>query len=53
MLIDSEADVNAQGEDYGTALQAASMSGHDKIVERLLEKGADVNVQSKHYGTAL
>ncbi|KIM94779.1 hypothetical protein OIDMADRAFT_34784 [Oidiodendron maius Zn] len=36
-------EVNAQGGDYGSALQAASGRGHEQIV-KLLEKGADVNV---------
>ncbi|KPA38318.1 hypothetical protein FLAG1_08853 [Fusarium langsethiae] len=36
------ADVNAQGGEYGNALQAASIRGHDKVVQQLLEKGADV-----------
>jgi hypothetical protein len=30
MLMDAGADVNAQGERYGNALQAASSKGHDK-----------------------
>lgn len=34
-----------RGGKYGTALQAASASGHDRIVQRLLEEGADVNAQ--------
>jgi hypothetical protein len=35
------ADVNAQGEEYGNSLQAVSAKGHDQIVQQLLEKGAD------------
>jgi ankyrin repeat protein len=34
------ADVNAQGGEYGNALQAASIRGHEKVVELLLSKGA-------------
>ncbi|KFY31801.1 hypothetical protein V493_00784 [Pseudogymnoascus sp. VKM F-4281 (FW-2241)] len=45
LLVEEGADVNAQGGDYGNALQAASRRGHDKIVEVLLSKGADVNMQ--------
>jgi ankyrin repeat protein len=37
------ADVNAQGGEYGNALQAASSSGNQEIVELLIEMGADVN----------
>jgi ankyrin repeat protein len=33
-------------EQYGNALQAASLEGHDKIVQLLLEEGATVNTQS-------
>ncbi|KAF8463209.1 ankyrin repeat-containing domain protein, partial [Gautieria morchelliformis] len=47
------ADVNAQGGDYGNALQAASSSGHHPIVQLLLEKGADINVQGGQYGNTL
>jgi ankyrin repeat protein len=53
MLLDRDADVNAQGGRYGSALQAASEEGHDKIVQMLLDAGADVNAQSGLYGNAL
>ena len=43
-------DVNAQGGEYGTALQAASTRGRKEIVEMLLDKGADVNAQGGRYG---
>ena len=45
MLMDAEADVNAQGGYYGNALQAALVKGHDKVVQILLNAGADVNAQ--------
>ena len=45
--------INAQGGEYGNALQAASWRGHDKIVELLLEQGADVNAQGGYFGNAL
>ncbi|KAI0133742.1 ankyrin repeat-containing domain protein [Xylariales sp. AK1849] len=38
---------------YGTALQATSADGHEKVVQLLSEKGADINVQGGSYGTAL
>ncbi|KAK6387054.1 hypothetical protein LTS17_000320 [Exophiala oligosperma] len=52
-LSPSTADANTQGGTYGTALQAASAHGHEKIVQILLDKGADVNAQGNRYGTAL
>ncbi|KAK0367705.1 hypothetical protein CLIM01_14938, partial [Colletotrichum limetticola] len=52
-LIDKDADVNAQGGHYGSALQAASSRGHQEIVQLLLDNGADVNAQGGFYGNAL
>ncbi|KAK8038561.1 hypothetical protein PG993_006972 [Apiospora rasikravindrae] len=46
-------DVNAQGGEYGNALQAASLRGHQEVVRLLLEKGADVHAQGGQYGNAL
>ena len=40
VLLDAGVDVNAQGEGYGTALQAASIGGHEKVVKMLLDAGA-------------
>ena len=53
ILLDKGANVNAQGGDYGNALQAASRWGYDQIVQILLDKGADVNAQGGRYGNAL
>ena len=54
MLLGYGADVNAQGEDYANALQAASSEGdNDQIVQMLLDRGADVNAQGEGYGNAL
>ena len=47
------ADVNAEDGKYGTALQAASFGGHEKVVELLVKQGADVNAQGGSHGTAL
>jgi hypothetical protein len=43
LLLGKGADVNAQDDYYGNALQAASSNGHTAIVKLLLGKGADVN----------
>ncbi|KAF7502091.1 hypothetical protein GJ744_007220 [Endocarpon pusillum] len=53
MLLDKGADVNAQGEVHGNALQAASYQGHEKVVQMLLDKGADINAPGEVYGNAL
>ena len=45
--------INAQGGEYGNALQAASYRGHEKVVQILLDKGADINAQGGRYGNAL
>jgi ankyrin repeat protein len=52
-LLESGADVNAQGGKYGNALQAVLCQGHIEISHLLLERGADVNAQGGEYGNAL
>ncbi|KAM3485216.1 hypothetical protein MY8738_001464 [Beauveria namnaoensis] len=52
-LIDSGADVNAQGGQSGTALAAAACTGETIIMDILIQRGADVNAQGGHYGNAL
>jgi ankyrin repeat protein len=54
-LLNQGADANAQGGFYGSALQAASVEGHEHIVKMLLNKnaGANVNAQGGHFGNAL
>ncbi|PSN59255.1 purine and uridine phosphorylase [Corynespora cassiicola Philippines] len=44
-LLAEGAYVNAQGGDYGNALQSALARGHKDIVELLVKAGADVNAQ--------
>ncbi len=41
------------GKDCGPTLHSASLGGHGKIVQMLLEKGADINAQGGEYGNAL
>jgi ankyrin repeat protein len=53
LLLDAGADVNLQGGNYGTALQAASAGGHSRSVRLLLDAGADVNLMGGKYGSAL
>ena len=45
--------VGRDGDDYGTKLHAASLGGHERIVQMLLDKGVDVNAQGVDYGYAL
>jgi hypothetical protein len=52
-LAQEGAEINAQGGQYGNALQAASYWGDQEIVKLLLEKGAEVNAQGGQYGNAL
>jgi ankyrin repeat protein len=52
-LVNSDADVNAQGGHFGSTLQAACFRGNEAIVRLLLETGADVNAQGGRYSTAL
>ncbi|KAL7944309.1 pfs domain-containing protein [Trichoderma barbatum] len=53
LLLDKNVNVNAQGGDYGNALQAASCMGHQKIVQLLLDKDANVNGRGGWYGNAI
>ncbi|PZD22052.1 Ank-2 multi-domain protein, partial [Pyrenophora tritici-repentis] len=39
-LIDQGAEVNAQGGEYGNALQAALAGGYEQVVKALLDAGA-------------
>ena len=54
LLLDWGADVNAQGGEYGNALQAA-VTGDNvlEVVQLLLARGVDVNAQGGEYGNAL
>ena len=52
-LLNTDAEVNAQGGQYGNALQAASEGGYEKVVQMLIDAGAEVNAQGGEYGSAL
>ncbi|KAJ5593556.1 hypothetical protein N7537_010460 [Penicillium hordei] len=52
ILLDAGADVNAQGGEYGNALQAAAaLGGSPEKVKILLDAGADVNAQGGQHGS--
>jgi hypothetical protein len=52
-ILTAEADVNAKGGRYGTALQAAAVGGHKEVVQMLVKAEADINAEGGMYGTAL
>jgi len=49
---DCDSDLGEAGE-CGTTFHAASLGGHGRIVQMLLDKGADVDAQGGYYGSAL
>ncbi|KAL8792427.1 MAG: hypothetical protein Q9195_004960 [Heterodermia aff. obscurata] len=53
LLLKFGADPNAEGKEYGNALQAAAYDGSAGIVGALLTAKADVNKRGGDYGTAL
>jgi hypothetical protein len=54
VLARGDTDVNALSAGFfNTALEAASVEGHDEVVQQLLDHGADVNAQGGPYGNAL
>lgn len=53
LLLDAGAVIDTTGGPFGSALQAASLSGKAKVVQKLLEKGTSVNHTGGEYGTAL
>ncbi|KAF2793076.1 hypothetical protein K505DRAFT_306450 [Melanomma pulvis-pyrius CBS 109.77] len=55
LVLELGADINAQGGEYGNALQAASFNGYLDVAQFLflVEKGANVNAQGGRYGNAL
>jgi ankyrin repeat protein len=52
LLLDG-VDVDAEGERYRTAIQAAAAHGNEKIVRLLLDAGANVNIKGGEYGHTL
>ena len=52
-LLAEGANINAQGGQYGNALQASSTSSRESIVQLLLDGGAAINAQGGYLGNAL
>jgi hypothetical protein len=53
VLLKDGADVNAEEDMYGNALQAASLGGHEAIVKILLQNSADIDAQGGWNDSAL
>jgi len=53
MMLDSGADINAECDDYGQALQTATVFRNVKVVQLFLEMGAEVDAEGGYYGCAL
>lgn len=53
LLLSRGTDVNATGYYYGTALQAATRSGHATLARKLLDAGAEVNLTGGRWHTPL
>lgn len=52
-LLNAGADINVNGGPFGSALQAAALSGKVDVVQLLLEKGASIDYKGGIYGSAL
>ena len=46
-------DVNAQGGNFGSMLEAVSAGGHEAVIQLLLDKDVDINAQGGPFGSAL
>ena len=53
MLITRNLDISVRGGRLGNALQAASVSRNERVIQILIENGADVNARGGEFGTAL
>ena len=53
MLLDKEANINAQGGRYDNALQIALYGGYNQVVQMLLEKEANINAQGEEYDSLI
>ncbi|KAJ6089813.1 hypothetical protein N7467_005029 [Penicillium canescens] len=50
LLLERGADINAEGETSGSALQVTSREGHKNVVQMLLERGADAKAHCGECG---
>ena len=53
MLLDTGANVHAEGRYFGYAMQAALCRGHGKVVQMLMDAAADVNAEGRSYGSVM
>ena len=53
LLLEKGADIDAHGEKYGTALQAATLNRSVAMIRLLLDRGADPAAKDKHGSTPL
>lgn len=53
-LLEESVDIiNAEGGEFGNALQAAVQGGHTQVVHRLIQSGANVNLEGGRFGNSL
>jgi ankyrin repeat protein len=53
LFLSKSTNINVQGGEYGTVLQAVSARGLKRTVQLLLDNGAETNTQGGYFGTAL
>lgn len=53
LLEESAEVINAEGGEFGNALQAAVQGGHSQVVNRLIWGGANVNLEGGYFGNSL
>ncbi|MCJ1270793.1 hypothetical protein MMC22_010690 [Lobaria immixta] len=53
LLEEGAENINAEGAEFGNALQAAVQGGHTEVVHRLIRSGANVNLEGGYFGNSL
>jgi hypothetical protein len=51
MLLDRDADIDAHGGYYGSAVEAAFYNGHERVAQMTLDQNADFDAQDEALGT--